>query len=148
MQIETCEVGRTLRLGNDARIVFHTRQGARVGIGVTAPVGTELSLGGTPLRPISGTVGRWSYLFSLCAIRRFSVGAYDVQVWLPGELIPLAADCDEWLHVGIDYLAMRDRSHPTATSDVPVLGPAPTRPVASLSRVLDGCRPLFGSACR
>lgn len=101
MQIETCRVGGRLRLDDSTRIVIHHRQGPRVCLGVTAPEGTTLMLDGALVRPISGTVGVWSYLFSLQALRRFNIGRFEVRIWLPGELVPLAADCEDWLHIGV-----------------------------------------------
>lgn len=101
MQVETCQIGGALRLDDNIRIVIHRREGERVVLGVTAPPGTTLELGGAIVRPISGTQGIWSYLFSLHAIREFTLGRFNVCVWLPGELVPLAADCEDWLHVGI-----------------------------------------------
>lgn len=100
MQVETCQVGRTLRLDENTRIVIHRRQGARIVLGVAASVGTALRFAGADLRPACSSPGTWDYLFSLQAIRGFRIGDFDVRVWLPGELIP-AATCEDWLHIGI-----------------------------------------------
>ncbi len=135
MQIETCQVGRALRLGDNTRIDIHCRQGRRVVLGVTAPAGTELIFGGAALRPMSGTAGTSSFLFSLQSIRQFTLGGFDVRVWLPGELLPLAADCEDWLHVGIASACI---------DSAPAL-PAPfvnASPLAQPER--DGGRPLLG----
>ena len=101
MQVVTCRVGGSLRPGENTRIVIHRRQGERVVLGVTAPAGTELIFDGAAIQPMSGTAGTSSFLFSLQAIRRFAIGRFEVCVWLPGEFVPLAADCESWLHVGI-----------------------------------------------
>jgi hypothetical protein len=101
MQIKTCQIGRALRRGDNTRIVIHRRQGRRMVLGVTAPAGTELIFGGAALRPMSGKAGTASFLFSLQSISQFTLGGFDVSVWLPGELVPVAADCEDWLHVGI-----------------------------------------------
>lgn len=102
MHIVTCQVGGSLRLGEGARIVIHGRQGARIALGAAAPAGTDLILGGAAIQPVSGKDGVWHYLFSLFGCRRFQLGEYGIRFWLPGELIALAEDCSDWLHVGID----------------------------------------------
>ena len=82
MQFETCQIGGALRLGDDARIVIHRRQGERIVLGASAPVGSGLIFERTPVCSISGAVGIWSDLFSLQAIRRFTLGRFEVRVWL------------------------------------------------------------------
>lgn len=142
MRVETCQIGRALRLGSDTRLLVHDRQKTRVVLGAVAPVGTELILGGAPVSPIAGTLGFWTYLFSLQGLRRFVLGSFEVQVWLPGELVPHAADCDDWLHIGVTParpLSVRD------TSLFPL--PAPITPVRPLLQVEDdGGRFLLGGA--
>lgn len=137
MQVETCQVGRTLRLGDNTRIVIRRREGARICVDVTAPAGTKLILGGAPVSPISGTIGVWTYFFSLQALRRFRLGRFEVCIWLPGELVSDAADCDDWLHIGV-----------TPARDAPLVPlPAPVTPVRPLLQVEDdGSRLLFGGA--
>lgn len=135
MEVVTCRVGGSLRLTDSTRIVIHCRQGGRVVLGVTAPAGTELIFGGAALRPMSGTAGTSSFLFSLQSIRQFTLGMFDVRVWLPGELVPLAADCEDWLHVGISS---------ACRGPAPDL-PAPVAAAFPLSQTPDdGCRPLLG----
>jgi len=102
MQIVTCQVGGSLRLAKGTGIAIHGRQGARIALGAWALAGTDLILGGVAIHPVSGKGSVWRYLFSLYGCRRFRFGEYDLRVWLPGELIALAADCTDWLHVGID----------------------------------------------
>ena len=53
------------------------------------------------LRPSVLPSGARSYLFSMLAVRRFRVGEVEVRVWLPGDAVSLAADCDEHLHIGV-----------------------------------------------
>lgn len=101
MRVETCRVGGALRLDGGTRIEVHDRQGERVGLGVTVRVGTPLILGGAMVSPIPVRIGVWRYLFSLGGCRRFVVGPHEVRLWLPGELVPLAADCSDWVHVGV-----------------------------------------------
>lgn len=144
MQVETCHIGSALRLGADTQVVFHRRQGERVCLGATAPAGTELLLGGASLRPIAGTPGLWSYLFSLHATRSFSLGRFEVHVWLPGELLPHAADCEDWLHVGIVGGASGDFPHALAGRGS--VSPAPVASASPLFRTNDGCRPFLRSA--
>ena len=102
MQVVTCEVGSRLRLGEGAGITFHARQGERIAFGAWAPPGTYLILGGEAVHQVSARDGVWSYLFSLYGCRRFQFGLYEVRIWLPGEVIELAADCLDSLHVGVD----------------------------------------------
>jgi hypothetical protein len=101
MQIKIRRVGDAIRLGDNTRVLIHRRQGERVVLGAIAPVGTPLIFDGVPIRPQSGTAGTSNFFFSLQAIRRFTLGHYAVQVWLPGELVPSAAECQDWLHFGI-----------------------------------------------
>lgn len=104
MQVETCQVEGTLCLGRKTWIVNHRRQGERVCLGATAPTGSPLLFDGAYISPMSGTTDFLTFFFSLRAVRRFVLGRYAVQAWLPGELIPLAADCEDWLHFGISAL--------------------------------------------
>lgn len=147
MQVLTCHIGGVLRLGDDARIVIHRRQGERVVLGATAPAGMRLVFDGACISPMSGTAGSSSFLFSLLAVRRFVLGRYEVQVWLPGELVPLAAWCDDALHFGITILP--DRSLPVASNRSQHMHPlpapvVPARPQPPIGR--DGGWPLFGGA--
>ncbi len=86
MQVETCQVGCAVRLGDNTRIVIRRREKGRVCVEVAAPAGTDLILGGALVRPISGTVGVWTYFFSLQALRRFILDGFEVRVWFPREL--------------------------------------------------------------
>lgn len=143
MQVITCQVGGALRLGDGARIVIHRRQGERIVLGATAPVGTDLIFDRAFVRPISGTVGIWSYLFSLQAIRRFKLGRFEVCVWLPGEIVPLAAECEDWLHVGIVAQPLAEGRPAASLAGV---SPAPAAPAPPPFRVAGECRPLRRSA--
>ncbi|MBL8264214.1 MAG: hypothetical protein JNM58_17520 [Xanthomonadaceae bacterium] len=101
MQVATCRVGGAVSLSDRSRIDIYSRQGDRICLGATAPAGTELILGGASVCPIAGRQPVWTYLFSLQALRRFVLGEFEVHVWLPGELVPHAAGCEDWLHVGV-----------------------------------------------
>lgn len=142
MQVVTCQVGGTLRLGKNTRIVIHRRDGELVVLGATAPAGTPLIFGGESLRPMSGRADTWSFLFSSRAIRCFTLGAHDLRLWLPGELVPLAADCDDWLHIGVTPPPMRSRSRSTRACS-PAPPPAPVPPVRPLRQASDGGRLFF-----
>lgn len=148
MQVVTCHIGGVLRPGDNTRPVIHSRQGERIVLGATAPASTPLAFDGTCISPMSGTAGFSTFLFSLLAVRRFVLGRYEIQVWLPGELIPLAAGCDDALHFGITILP--DRSLPVAASDRPRYMrplPAPVVPARPQSQIgRDGGRYLFGGA--
>jgi len=142
MQVETCEVGRTLRLGDNTRIVIRRREGARVCVDVTAPAGTDLILGGASVRPISGAAGVWIYFFSLRALRRFILGQFEVCIWLPGELVSHAAACEDWLHIGVTSYRLL-----CAPTVLPAPQSAPVTPAAPLLQVEDdGGRLLYGGA--
>jgi hypothetical protein len=104
MQVTTCQVGAMLRLDAATRLVILSREGGRVVLSAIAPAGTALVFDGAPLRPQRGNAGTWTFLFSLHAVRRFVFGRYEVQVWLPGEVIPLASPCLDAVHVGITKL--------------------------------------------
>jgi hypothetical protein len=121
MQIKTCQVGGALRLGDNTRLLIHRRQGPCVVLGAWAPAGTALTLDGVDLRPIAGTVGIWTYLFSLQALRRLTLGRFEVRIWLPGELVPHAADCLDWVHVGVAALSPEG---PRLLQDRPSLSPS------------------------
>jgi hypothetical protein len=141
MLVETCQIGRELRLGDNTRIVIRRREGERVCVDVTVPAGTDLILGGASVRPTSSTIGVWTYFFSLQALRRFRIGPFEVSIWLPGELVPHAADCEEWLHIGVTPACAR------CGRDAQ-LGPrsAPVTPAVPLLQVEDdGGRLLFGA---
>lgn len=142
MRIETSQVGDVVSLGDGIRLTVHRRQGARIVLGVAAPVGTALMFAGADLRPACSSPGIWDYLFSLQAIRGFRIGDFDVRMWLPGELIPAAA-CEDWLHIGIapcsDAAPDRCRSPDTAL-------PAPVVPGRPLVRASDGGRLFSRSA--
>jgi hypothetical protein len=145
MQVETCQIGGALRLGEGTRIVFHRRQGARIVLGATAPAGVNLTLDGAQIRPISGTVGVWSYLFSLQALRRFSLGPFELHVWLPGEIVPHAADCENWVHIGVLRLPEDEGSR--VPSGVDRARPRPLVPDSTPLRLdISGLRHLTAGA--
>jgi hypothetical protein len=147
MHIETRQVGSTLRLGADTRVVIHRREGPRVVLGASAPAGTALIFDGTPIRPVSDTAHVSHFLFCLQAIRRFVLGRYQIQVWLPGEWLPDAADCVDWLHFGIVALpAPAPAPLPASSvSSHPSPWQSPVAPVHPLSQSPGGGRlPLVG----
>ena len=138
MQVKTCRVGGTLRLNGNTRIVIHRRQGERVCLGATAPAGTDLILGGAPVRPITDTPGIWAYLFSLQALRRFTFGRFEVRIWLPGEWVPLAADCEDSLHIGVSLVPDSRFALAPHHSGYARSLPAPVSPARPLLQVVDG----------
>ncbi len=137
MQLVICRVGGTLRPTSNTRIVFHRRQGKRVVLGVTVPAGTELIFGAAALRPMSGRAWTSSFLFSLQSIRQLTLGRFDMRIWRPSELVPLAADCEGRLHVGISSACIG----PATALPAPVVA---ANPPSQPQR--DGCRPLLGEA--
>lgn len=102
MQVVTCEAGGSLRLGERAGITLHVRQGERILFGAWAPPGTYLMLGDEAVHTVSARQGVWRYVFWLNACQRFRFGQYEFRIWLPGEVVELAADCLDSLHVGVD----------------------------------------------
>ena len=102
MQVVTCEVGGGLRLGENAGITLHVRQGERILFGAWAPPGIYLMLGDEVVHTVSARQGVWRYVFWLNACQRFRFGQYEFRIWLPGEVVELAADCLDSLHVGVD----------------------------------------------
>ena len=146
MQIETRQVGGVLRLGDNTRIVIHRRQGEHIVLGATAPVGTDLIFDGALVRPISGTVGIWSYLFSLQAIRRFTLGRFEVYVWLPGEIVPLASDCEDWLHVGVIARPPIEGRAMAPLTNIEAASPASAALAPPPFRAAGGCLPIRRSA--
>lgn len=96
-----CDVGQSLQIGPDIRLTVQARQGARVAIGIEAPPGVVVRLDTATLQPLSPGSRVCTYLFSLQAIRCFRVGAVEIRVWLPGEVVPLAASCTDSVHIGV-----------------------------------------------
>lgn len=101
MLVLTCRIGDTVRIGDDLCMTVQSRFRNRVTVGVVAPAGVGLYFDNACLRPSVMPGGAWSYLFSMLAVRRYRVGDVEVCVWLPGDAVSLAADCDEFLHVGV-----------------------------------------------
>ena len=101
MLVLTCRIGDTVRIGDDLCMTVQSRFRNRVTVGVVAPAGVDLYFDNACLRPSVLPGGAWSYLFSMLAVRRYRVGDVEVCVWLPGDAVSLAADCDEFLHVGV-----------------------------------------------
>jgi hypothetical protein len=121
MEIVTCRVGDTLRPATGIRIVIESHENDRVGLRVTVPCGTSLRLDHAAIQPQSGTVGVWSFVFSLHALRSFEVGRYFVRFWLPGELE--ASDADT-IDVGIFELPTHS-SQQTPSDRFPRAGARP-----------------------
>lgn len=101
MLVLTCRIGDTVRIGDDLCMTVQSRFRHRVTVGVIAPAGVDLYFDNACLRPSVLPGGAWSYLFSMLAVRRYRVGDVEVCVWVPGDAVSLAADCDEYLHVGV-----------------------------------------------
>ena len=101
VQILTCRVGETIRIGNDLSVTLQDRRRGRVTVSVVAPAQADLYFDNACLRPSVLPSGARSYLFSMLAVRRFRVGEVEIRVWLPGDAVSLAATCDEHLHVGV-----------------------------------------------
>jgi len=99
--ILTCRVGETIRIGNDLSVTLQDRCRGRVTVSVIGPVEADLYFDNVCMRPSVLPSGARSYLFSMLAIRRFRVGEIEIRVWLPGDAVSLAAECDEHLHVGV-----------------------------------------------
>jgi hypothetical protein len=147
MQIETCQVEGALWIGRNTWIVIHRRQEERICLGATAPAGTLLLFDGAYISPMSDTAGSLTFLFSFQAVRCFVLGRYAVQVWLLGELIPLAAGCEDWLHFGISTVPITACSLPSNRSACVRPLPVSVATVDPLSQIArDGGRSLIGVA--
>ncbi len=101
MLVLTCRIGDTVRIGDDVCMTVQNRFRNRVTVGVVAPAGLDLYFDNACLRPSVLPGGAWSYFFSMLAVRRYRVGDVEVCVWLPGDTVSLAAECNEFLHVGV-----------------------------------------------
>lgn len=99
--IMTCSLGGLIRIGDEIQLSFRTRDKDRVAVSVFASATSELVFDGAVLNPYPVPVRRASYCFSLRKVRRFRIDDVDVMVWLPGDAIPLAAECLDCVHVGI-----------------------------------------------
>lgn len=101
MLVMTCSVGGTIRIGQEVQVTVQSRSWERVTVGVIAPPGTDLHFDGVSLQPFVLPSGTHSYFFSLRAIRRFRVNEIEVDIWLPGDALSLAADNEDCIHLGI-----------------------------------------------
>jgi sRNA-binding carbon storage regulator CsrA len=97
----TCRMGGTLRIDDDIHVTLLGRLRDRVTVGVLAPRGAAVMLDRTCLQPQVLPSGTCSYLFSLMGVRRFRVGTIEVGVWVAGETEPLAAGCEDFIHIGL-----------------------------------------------
>lgn len=101
MLILTCRVGETIRVGGDLSVTLQSRDRGRVTVTVLAPGDTDLYFDNVSMRPSVLPSGAHSYLFSMQSIRRFRVGEVEISVWLPGDAVSLAADCEDYVHLGV-----------------------------------------------
>lgn len=101
MVVMTCRIGGTVRIGDDIHVTLQRRLQERVTLGVIAPAGSRLHFDGACLQPIVLPSGAQAYLFSLLGVRRFRIDGIEVEVWIPGDAVPLASDCDDHVHFGI-----------------------------------------------
>lgn len=101
MLVLTCRIGGTLRIGDEIHVTLQSRLRNRVTVGVIAPAEAAVMLDRVCLQPVVLPSGTGWYLFSLLAVRRFRVGDVEVGVWVPGEEVSRACDCDDFIHVGV-----------------------------------------------
>lgn len=101
MLVLTCRVGATLHIGDEIHVTLQGRLRNRVTVGVIAPAEAAVMLDRACLQPVVLPGGTRWYLFSLLGVRRFRVGDVEVGVWVPGEEVSLASDCDDFIHVGV-----------------------------------------------
>jgi hypothetical protein len=97
----TCPQGATLRIGDEIHLTLQGRLGNRVTVGAIAPAGADLYFDNVCLQPLLLPSGAQSYLFSLLRVRRFRIDEVEIGVWLPGDRVPAALDCDDFIHVGV-----------------------------------------------
>lgn len=101
MLVMTCSLGGVIRIGEAIQVAVRGRHRDRVAISVIAPAASGLLFDGVVLNPLPMPDDRASYYFSLRNVRRFRIDDIQVMVWLPGDTVPLAADCLDCVHVGI-----------------------------------------------
>ncbi|MBX3712998.1 MAG: hypothetical protein KF800_13645 [Lysobacter sp.] len=101
MLVMTCRVGGSLRIGEDIRMALQGRIGSRVTIELQLTARDPVYLDGACLQPsvLPGDVH--SHLISLAGMRRFTVGAFEVGVWLPDVDVPETTTCDDFIHIGV-----------------------------------------------
>jgi len=93
--------GETVRIGVAFHVSLRCGLQDRVTPGVIGPAGSRLHFDGACLQPIVLPSGAQAYLFSLLGVRRFRIDGIEVEVWIPGNTVPLASDCDDHVHFGI-----------------------------------------------
>jgi hypothetical protein len=131
MLVMTCRIGSTLHIGTSIRLTLQARQQDRVAILLQAPPDTPVRFDRAYLQPLPAEEGACTYLFSLQGTRRFLVGAVEVAVWVPGEIEPLAAGCEDYVHIGlIGPEPVRVSYVATANGPVPLLSYTPIPVVA------------------
>jgi hypothetical protein len=101
MLVMTCGLGGVIRIGEVIRVAVEGRRNDRVAVRVTAPAGSELAFDSAVLSSLPMQDGGLSYYFPLLQVRRFCIDDVQVMVWLPGEAVPMAAECCDYVHVGI-----------------------------------------------
>lgn len=101
MLVLTCRIGGTLRIGDEIHVSLQGRLRDRVTVGLIAPAEAAVMLDRVCLQPFALPSGTSWYLFSLLGVRRFRVGDVEVGVWVPGEEVSLASECDDFIHVGV-----------------------------------------------
>ena len=101
MLVLTCRIGDTLRIGDESRVILQGRRHDRIAINVLAAAGTDVMFDNVPLQPMVLPTGTRSYQLSLSATRHFRVGMVEVLISLPGETVPEAMDCLDYIHVGL-----------------------------------------------
>ncbi len=101
MLVMTCRVGSILRIGPDIQLSVQARQGDRITVSLLAPPDLPVRLDGVYLQPLILPSGACAHLFSLRVVRCFRLGSTEIRVWLPGEIEPLAADCEDFVHLGL-----------------------------------------------
>lgn len=101
MLLMTCSLGGTIRIGGEIQLTLQGRERDRLTVSVVAPTGADLYFDGACVRPSVLPSGTQSYFFSLKAVRHFRIDEIEVGFWLPGDALPLAANYEDCVHVGI-----------------------------------------------
>lgn len=97
----TCRVGGAIHIGEDIWMALRGRIGPRVSVDLRVAPWNLVFLAGACLQPSVLPCGSHSHLFSLAGMRRFRVGDFEVGIWLPGAEVPEAANCDDFIHIGV-----------------------------------------------
>jgi hypothetical protein len=80
MQVETCQTGRPLRLGDIIQIVIRHREKGRLCVDEPMPAGMVVCLNDACARRIPERIRVHTHFFSLHALRRCGLGRFEARI--------------------------------------------------------------------